>query len=81
MPGLTIGGFNLCERKELQVDILVQLSTHMLERIEEMLGISAISSTQPHRGKKRACWTALVQPHFSILCSCLKAVTGRVRRG
>ncbi|KAF1935139.1 hypothetical protein EJ02DRAFT_486783 [Clathrospora elynae] len=48
MPGLIIGGFNLCERKDLQVDILIQLSTHMLERIEETLGISAISSTPRH---------------------------------
>jgi hypothetical protein len=53
MPGLMIGGFNLCERKELQVDILIQLSTHMLERIEEMLGISAISSTPPHGGANK----------------------------
>jgi hypothetical protein len=48
MPDLKIGGFNLCERKDLQVGILVQLSTHMLERIEEMLGISVISSTPRH---------------------------------
>lgn len=53
MPGLSIGGFNLCERKELQVDILIQLSTHMLERIEEMLGISAISSSPPQGGDNK----------------------------
>ncbi|KAH6629720.1 hypothetical protein C7974DRAFT_413488 [Boeremia exigua] len=47
MPGLTIGGFNLCERKELQIDILIQLSTRMLERIEEVLGVSAISPSPP----------------------------------
>lgn len=43
-PGLSIGGFDLCERTDLQIEMLMQLSTHMLERIERMLGISVIST-------------------------------------
>jgi Fungal Zn(2)-Cys(6) binuclear cluster domain len=48
LPGLTVGGFNLYEQKGLQVEILMQLSTRMLERIEEMLGISVISAPRHH---------------------------------
>ena len=52
LPGLYIGGFNLDKRIDLQVEVLIQLSWKMLERIEKILGISVIS--QPPDDKKNS---------------------------
>ncbi|RDL40503.1 uncharacterized protein BP5553_00482 [Venustampulla echinocandica] len=46
LPGLHIGGFDLGDRKDLQMEILIQVSSRMLERIEETLGITVISPPQ-----------------------------------
>ncbi|KAI9848702.1 MAG: hypothetical protein M1837_006789 [Sclerophora amabilis] len=46
LPGLHIGGFDLDDHRDLQMEILIQLSSKMLERIEETLGISVISQPQ-----------------------------------
>ena len=43
LPGLYIGGFNLDSHTDLQVEVLIQISWRMLERIEKILGISVIS--------------------------------------
>ena len=46
LPGLYIGGFNLDNHNDLQMEVLIQLSWRMLERIEKILGISVISPPQ-----------------------------------
>ncbi|PWY76059.1 hypothetical protein BO94DRAFT_208180 [Aspergillus sclerotioniger CBS 115572] len=49
LPGLHIGGFDLNSHRDLQLEIIVQLSSRMLGRIEELLGISLVSSQSPGR--------------------------------
>ena len=49
LPGLQIGGFDLDNHRDLQMEVLIQLSSKMLERIEETLGIGAISQPQDDR--------------------------------
>lgn len=46
LPGLHIGGFELDYRKDMQIEILIQVSSRMLEFIEETLGITVISQPQ-----------------------------------
>ena len=46
LPGLRFGGFDLDNHSGLQVEMLVRLSSAMLERIEEALGIDFMSGTQ-----------------------------------
>lgn len=46
VPGLHIGGFSLDDHKDLQIDILIQVSSRMLERIEETLGVCVMSSQE-----------------------------------
>ncbi|KAI0096612.1 hypothetical protein GGR51DRAFT_567111 [Nemania sp. FL0031] len=46
LPGLHIGGFYLNKHRDLQMEILMSISCKMLERIEEVLGISVISEPQ-----------------------------------
>jgi hypothetical protein len=45
LPGLLIGGFDLDDHKDLQLEILIQVSSKRLELIEETLGISVTSKT------------------------------------
>lgn len=45
IPGLTVGGFNVEGRKDLQVEIFSQLSAKMLARIEKILDIGVASVT------------------------------------
>lgn len=40
LPGLHIGGFSLDHHKELQLEVLLQISTVMLSRIEDVLGMN-----------------------------------------
>ena len=46
LPGLHIGGFDLGDRNDLQMEILIQVSSKMLERIEETLGITVVSQNR-----------------------------------
>jgi hypothetical protein len=50
LPGLHIGGFDLGDRNDLQIEILIQVSSRMLERIEETLGVNVIS--QPNSASR-----------------------------
>ncbi|KAI1395854.1 hypothetical protein F4819DRAFT_477289 [Hypoxylon fuscum] len=43
LPGVHIGSFRLDNHQDLQMEIILQLSSHLLERIEEALGIRIIS--------------------------------------
>ncbi|EAW09115.1 Zn(II)2Cys6 domain-containing transcription factor fsqA [Aspergillus clavatus NRRL 1] len=40
LPGLQIGGFSLDQHCDLQIEILIQLSARMLDRIEGKLGVT-----------------------------------------
>ncbi|KAF7169925.1 hypothetical protein CNMCM5623_002476 [Aspergillus felis] len=42
LPGLQFGGFDLDEHRGLQIEMLIQLSSRMLDRIEQKLGIAEI---------------------------------------
>lgn len=42
LPGIYVGGFDLDGHKDLQIEILIQISLRMLERIEQTLGINVI---------------------------------------
>ncbi|KAL4966568.1 uncharacterized protein BDV14DRAFT_198697 [Aspergillus stella-maris] len=43
LPGLWIGGFGLDNNRTIQIEILLQLSSRMIERIESVLGMNLIS--------------------------------------
>ncbi|CAG8960284.1 hypothetical protein HYFRA_00012804 [Hymenoscyphus fraxineus] len=45
LPGLHIGGFNLDNHMDLQMEILIQVTSKRLEQIEETLGIDVISQS------------------------------------
>lgn len=59
IPGLRIGGFAFDDHRDLQIEVLMQISIMMLERVDDVLGISAASqrhesnalTTKTSRGK------------------------------
>ncbi|KAI1505454.1 hypothetical protein F5X99DRAFT_368043 [Biscogniauxia marginata] len=51
LPGVQFGGFNLDHHQDLQIEILLQLCSKMLERIEETLGINVITKPRDFGSK------------------------------
>ncbi|KAI0109873.1 hypothetical protein F4814DRAFT_424784 [Daldinia grandis] len=49
LPGLHVGGFSLDDQQYLQVEMLIHLSTQMLERIEEALRTNVTSQVRDNR--------------------------------
>ena len=49
LPGLLVGGFCLDDQQSLQIEILIHLSTQMLERIEEALSMNMTAQTELSR--------------------------------
>ena len=49
LPGLLLGGFCLDDQQSLQIEILIHLSTQMLERIEEALSMNMAAQTELSR--------------------------------
>jgi hypothetical protein len=39
LPGLSLGGFSIDNQNHLQMDVLIEISSRMLMRMEKMLGI------------------------------------------
>lgn len=89
IPGLHIGGFDLDKHRDLQMEVLIQLSWRMLERIEKILGINVISqqpqddqnSSTPPRGRgilDTATASALLDVMFKQKdLDCWRGVNGR----
>ncbi|KAI1800662.1 hypothetical protein F4811DRAFT_564573 [Daldinia bambusicola] len=49
LPGLHVGGFSLDDQQYLQMEMLIHLSTQMLERIEETLRMNLTSQVKDSR--------------------------------